>query len=119
MTPQPHEQHLPAQHQIQSGGALGGAFEDPVNWDIPEQAHDQPEQETPTKRGRPCGSKNRPGTWKDTAAPAWKPPAHTQISIDNPEAIAHRTRSRQGHVDSILQQEFCSEKLPQLNQLTR
>ncbi len=42
VTPQPLEQHLPAQHHIPSGGALGGTFEDPVNWDIPEQAHDQP-----------------------------------------------------------------------------
>jgi hypothetical protein len=31
--------------------------------------------------GRPCGSKNKPGTWKDTAAPAWKPPAHIQTEL--------------------------------------
>ncbi len=49
---------------------------------------DQPA--TPT-RGRPPGVRNRRDTWKNTAAPAWRPLAHLKIKTD-PDYMAYRTR---------------------------
>jgi hypothetical protein len=45
-------------------------------------------------RGRQPGSRNQPNSWKNTAAPKWKPPSKIVVEAD-PEAIATRTRSKQ------------------------
>ena len=39
------------------------------------------------------GSKNRPDSWKNTAAPAWKHASKIKVEID-PDSIASRTRLR-------------------------
>jgi hypothetical protein len=69
---------------------------DPIP-DIPTTT-DQP---PPTNRERPTGSKNNQGTWKGTAAPAWKPPAFCKHQPVNPESIANRIGSKIQNVDEI------------------
>ena len=63
--------------------------------DIKEQPEQQVQEqaEQPTHRGRQLGSKNRPESWKNTAAPAWKPTSKIKIESD-PDSIASRTRLR-------------------------
>ena len=58
---------------------------------IEEQQEEQADQST--HRGRQLGSKNKPDSWKNTAAPAWKPASKIKLETD-PDSIASRTRLR-------------------------
>ena len=58
----------------------------------PEVQQQEQAQQSPHK-GRQLGSKNRPESWKNTAAPAWKPASKIKIEID-PDSIASGTRLR-------------------------
>jgi hypothetical protein len=53
---------------------------------------DQPERGThPLTKGRPSGVRNKPDSWKNVAAPAWKLPPSLKLAVD-PDSIAYRTR---------------------------
>ena len=58
----------------------------------PEEEQQEQAQHSPHK-GRQLGSKNRPDSWKNTAAPAWKHASKIKVEID-PDSIASRTRLR-------------------------
>ena len=58
----------------------------------PEEEQQEQAQHSPHK-GRQLGSKNRPDSWKNTAAPAWKHASKIKVEID-PDSIASHTRLR-------------------------
>ena len=64
------------------------------NFNVPLDPNEQPR-----RRGRRQGSRNRQDSWKNTAAPEWRPKSKNETPQD-PESIASRTRSKQ-HVDQI------------------
>ena len=63
----------------------------------PKEVQEQVQLPSPHK-GRQLGSKNRPDSWKNTAAPAWKHASKIKIESD-PDSIASRIKQRTAQHD--------------------